>query len=109
MSQPQSQSLADTHTPVAAGSMAAIAAPRVVIERVSPSVDGGRFPAKGIVGQCVLVEADIFLDGHDKPGARVVWHSSNELHTHSETMRPVGNDRWQADFTPSVAGSHSFT
>ena len=31
----------------------------------------GRLPAKGVVGQPVVVEADIFLDGHDAPGARV--------------------------------------
>ncbi len=109
MSQPQSQSMADTHTPAAPGSMAAIAAPRVVIERVSPSVDGGRFPAKGVVGQQVAVQADIFLDGHDTPGARVLWRSSNELHAHVATMRSLGNDRWQAEFTPTTAGSHSFT
>ena len=33
---------------------------RVVIERVQPEVDGGRFPVKRIVGDLVRVEADIF-------------------------------------------------
>ena len=38
---------------------------RVVIEAVSPAVDGGRFPIKRIDGDRVTVEADIFADGHD--------------------------------------------
>ena len=33
---------------------------RVVIENVSPEIDGGRFPAKAAVGDCFTVEADIF-------------------------------------------------
>ena len=38
---------------------------RVIIEGVSPEVDGGRFPAKRTVGETVVVEADIHTDGHD--------------------------------------------
>jgi hypothetical protein len=46
--------------------LARLAANRVVIESVSPEIDGGRFPAKAAVGDCFTVEADIFADGHDK-------------------------------------------
>src|SRR5437868_2393495 len=39
---------------------------RVVIENVTPQIiDGGRYPIKRVVGESVLVEADIFVDGHD--------------------------------------------
>src|SRR5436190_14081598 len=38
---------------------------RVVIENVTPEVDEGRFPAKRTVGEAVVVEADVFADGHD--------------------------------------------
>ena len=38
---------------------------RVVIERVSPQIDCGRFPVKRVVGETVVVEADVFADGHD--------------------------------------------
>ena len=37
---------------------------RVVIENVSPEIDGGRFPAKRTVGEKVTVTADIHTDGH---------------------------------------------
>src|SRR5438874_1335068 len=30
-----------------------------------PEIDGGRFPAKRVVGETVVVEADIFADGHE--------------------------------------------
>ena len=39
--------------------------PRIVIEGVTPEIDGGRFPIKRIIGDKVAVEADIFADGHD--------------------------------------------
>src|SRR5438046_3596971 len=38
---------------------------RVVVERVMPEIDAGRFPAKRATGETVTVEADIFADGHD--------------------------------------------
>ena len=38
---------------------------RVIVERVWPEIDGGRFPIKRTVGQHVTVSADIFADGHD--------------------------------------------
>ena len=43
--------------------------PRVAIEAPRPSVDGGRFPARLVVGSSVPSDrADILTDGHDKPG-----------------------------------------
>ena len=38
---------------------------RVIIEGVAPEVDGGAFPIKRTPGEAVIVEADIFGDGHD--------------------------------------------
>jgi starch synthase (maltosyl-transferring) len=109
MTQPQSQSTLDTRAPLAAGSLAAIMAPRVIVERVTPSVDFGRYPAKGVVGQSVTVEADIFLDGHEKPGAQLLWRCANDAQARSVPMRSLGNDRWRAEFVPDAAGMHSFT
>src|SRR5574340_1599166 len=39
---------------------------RAVIERVAPEVDGGRYAAKRVAGDTVVVEADVFTDGHDQ-------------------------------------------
>ena len=38
---------------------------RAVVDAVRPSVDGGRFAAKRVLGDEMIVEADCFTDGHD--------------------------------------------
>src|ERR1051325_7734885 len=38
---------------------------RVVVERIRPEIDGGRFPIKRTVGETVDVTATVFADGHD--------------------------------------------
>ncbi len=45
---------------------------RVVIEAVSPELDGGRSAVKRIVGEDVRVEADIFSDGHEIIAAAIL-------------------------------------
>src|SRR5262249_9792611 len=50
---------------------AAPTAPRIVIDKITPAVDAGRFAAKRIVGENIRVEADIFTDGHDVLGAEL--------------------------------------
>jgi starch synthase (maltosyl-transferring) len=72
--------------------------PRVVIEGVSPEVDGGRFPVKRTVGESVTVSADIHADGHDEVVA-VLLHRAQSDRGWSETpLEPLGNDRWRASF-----------
>ena len=51
---------------------------RVAIEDVSPEIDGGRFPAKAAVGDVLVVEADIFCDGHDKIAAALLIRRAGE-------------------------------
>jgi starch synthase (maltosyl-transferring) len=38
---------------------------RVVVERLRPEIDGGRFPIKRTPGDTVTVTVDMFADGHD--------------------------------------------
>src|SRR6478672_310906 len=38
---------------------------RVIVERIEPEIDGGRFPIKRTVGETVDVTVTIFADGHD--------------------------------------------
>ncbi len=82
---------------------------RVVIENVSPEIDGGRFPAKRTVGQTVRVEADIHTDGHDLIAAVLMYRKSDSL-TWSETpMIPEGNDRWAGVFRVASVGRTVYT
>src|SRR5215470_15975218 len=45
----------------------------IVIECITPQLDGGRHPVKRIVGDRVSVGADLIQAGHDALGARVVY------------------------------------
>src|SRR5260370_32332703 len=45
----------------------------VVIENVQPLLDGGDYPIKRVVGEDLVVEADIFKDGHDVVAAGLKW------------------------------------
>ncbi len=82
---------------------------RVVIENITPQIDGGRFAAKGIVGQTVVVEADVFTDGHDKVKCSLLHRSESEKGWHESPMQPLGNDRWQSSFVPKELGPHLYT
>ncbi|MGZ9138004.1 MAG: maltotransferase domain-containing protein, partial [Candidatus Deferrimicrobiaceae bacterium] len=82
---------------------------RVVIENVSPEIDGGRFPVKRTVGQTVRVEGDIHTDGHDLITALLIYRNSDSL-TWSETpMIPGGNDRWAGAFRVASVGRTVYT
>jgi starch synthase (maltosyl-transferring) len=79
-----------------------------VIEHVAPAVDGGRFPAKTSVGDLVPIEADVFADGHDLIGARVL-HRGDRAEDWSEApARPLGNDRWRAELQIHESGTYRF-
>jgi len=82
---------------------------RVIIEAVSPEVDGGAFPAKRVIGDVVFAEADIFADGHDLISAVVLHRHESEKKWREVRMRPLPNDRWRAEITVESLGFHRFT
>jgi starch synthase (maltosyl-transferring) len=81
---------------------------RVVIEGISPEVDGGRFPAKRTLGDLVRVEADIFTDGHDSIAASLLVHREGIENWIEVPMQPLGNDRWTAAFRVGELGRYGF-
>jgi starch synthase (maltosyl-transferring) len=82
---------------------------RVVIEGVTPQIDGGEFPAKRVVGEDVAVEADILCDGHDVLTAVVRHRGAGDRAWNDSPMRPLDNDRWRGTFTVTELGRYSFT
>lgn len=82
---------------------------RVIIEAVSPEVDGGAFPAKRVIGDVVVAEADIFADGHDLISAVLRHRHDSESKWREVRMRPLVNDRWTAEFPVEHLGFHRFT
>lgn len=81
---------------------------RVVIESISPQIDGGRFPAKRTVGDLVRVEADIFTDGHDAVAASLLARRQGSGKWIEIPMQPLVNDRWFAAFRVSEIGRYGF-
>ncbi|MGZ5503226.1 MAG: alpha-1,4-glucan--maltose-1-phosphate maltosyltransferase [Chthoniobacterales bacterium] len=69
--------------------------PTAVIENLQPLVDGGRYPIKRAVGEDLVVEADVFKDGHDVVAARLKWRILGETRWHETPMTHLGNDRWR--------------
>jgi starch synthase (maltosyl-transferring) len=82
---------------------------RVIIEGITPAVDGGRFPAKRTVGDQVRVEADIFTDGHDEIAASLLARREGTKKWIEIPLLPLGNgsDRWAATFHVSEIGRYS--
>jgi starch synthase (maltosyl-transferring) len=81
---------------------------RVIIEGISPAVDGGRFPVKRTVGDQVRVEADIFTDGHDAIAASLLAHREGSDTWIEIPMLPLVNDRWTAAFRVGELGRYGF-
>jgi starch synthase (maltosyl-transferring) len=82
---------------------------RVVIENVTPAVDFGRFPVKRVVGESVLVQADIFVDGHQLLGAAVLFRRAGETAWSRAPMALLSNDRWSAEFQITALEDYVFT
>ena len=82
---------------------------RVIIEAVQPAIDAGRFPIKRAINEQVVVEADIFTDGHDLLSAVLGYRPATQAHWTEVPMVPLGNDRWQGRFTVLQLGRYCYT
>jgi len=82
---------------------------RVIIEGVSPEIDGGRFPIKRIIGDKVVVEADIFTDGHDVLSVALLYRKEGDPNWIEIPMEFLANDRWRGSFVVSELGQYQYT
>ncbi|MGE0079945.1 MAG: alpha-1,4-glucan--maltose-1-phosphate maltosyltransferase [Thiohalomonadaceae bacterium] len=77
---------------------------RTVIEGVRPQVDGGRFPIKRCVGAEVVVEADVFCDGHDQLAAAVQYRHAATPEWQEAPLEFLVNDHWRGRFRVTREG-----
>jgi starch synthase (maltosyl-transferring) len=75
------------------------ALPSAVIENVRPLIDCGRYPVKRVVAEDLVVEADVYKDGHDVVAAALKWRVLGETRWQETSMTFVDNDRWSAACT----------
>lgn len=98
---------------------------RIVIENITPQVDGGRFSVKAVAGDTLEVSADIWKDGHDLLKAAVIWRKLDldELRGHHVPVEPnltrkdwreaplrsewALNDRWVGQVTFDDVGPYA--
>jgi starch synthase (maltosyl-transferring) len=83
--------------------------PSVVIENLQPLLDGGRYPIKRIVGEDLIVEADIFKDGHDVVAAILKWRVLGKRAWRETPMNFLDNDRWRGVCTLYDEAIHEYT
>jgi len=80
-------------------------APQVVIESVTPKLDGGRYPIKRVIGNVIEVSADIFKDGHDLIAARLIYRRPGEASSHyAPFTHRFDPDRWVGSFKADQIG-----
>ncbi|MDQ0316480.1 alpha-1,4-glucan--maltose-1-phosphate maltosyltransferase [Amorphus orientalis] len=81
-----------------------LAQSRIAIEGIETEIDGGRFPAKAVLGKPFDVEADVFSDGHDTIAAALVQDPAADGTGAETLMSPLGNDRWRGVLTFTEPG-----
>src|SRR5688572_21906971 len=82
---------------------------RVIIENVKPEVDAGTFPIKRTIGAKVVVEADVFTDGHDAIAALLLYRKDGDAAWCEVPLEPLVNDRFQGSFVVAERGRYVYT
>ena len=82
---------------------------RVVIEEVEPQIDCGRYPAKRVLGDEVVVTAAVFGDGHDHVAGRLLYRHTQERKWQSKPLTELTNDLWTASFTVDKPGEWKYS
>ncbi len=96
------------NTPAPEDVMAAANRPRLVLERISPSIEGGDFAVKRVVGETVLIDALLYGDGHEQLAAELQWRAIDASDWQVARMKQLPNDAWQASLTLDRLGRHEF-
>src|SRR5882724_2372892 len=83
---------------------------RIHIDEVTPTVSGGRYPAKTVTDEQVPVGATVWREGHDAVGATVVWCGPADETARTTPMTRVepGGDRWTATIVADRPGRWTF-
>ena len=104
----RSQPIVHPLPPGPTSAQAAALAPRLVVEGVSPVVEGSGFPVRRVVGERVEVEADVFGDGHEQLAAELQWRPLDRPGWSGAPMTALPNDRWAASFLLDRLGRYEF-
>ncbi len=82
---------------------------RAVILAVRPEIDGGRYPAKRVVGERLDIEADIVGDGHDVVRAVLVDRAAGAGEWRETELVLGKDDAWRARIADLKLGRHHYS
>jgi starch synthase (maltosyl-transferring) len=82
---------------------------RVIIDRVRPEIDAGRFPVKRALGEKVKVRADILTDGHDALSGLLLYRHERAARWRAAPLQGFANDKWKAAFKVTELGRYAYT
>ncbi len=82
---------------------------RIPIGKITPVVDGGRWPAKAFQGEVIPFSAIVFREGHDALGAEIIITSpTGKSSVHRMHPGAPGTDSWHVRSQLSEIGSYKF-
>ncbi len=81
---------------------------RVVIDYISPKLNGGDFFIKRVVNEIVNVDAHVLVDGHDIIAASVLYKHEKERSWKEARMHHLVNDEWQSSFIVEKQGFYTY-
>jgi starch synthase (maltosyl-transferring) len=89
---------------------ATVELPRLVIETLTPQLDGGRYPIKRLLGKVVDIGVNIFKDGHDLIAAHILYRpvGATEYRT-APLAYHFDVDRWFGSFKADRLGRWEYT
>lgn len=82
---------------------------RIMIQGVSPEIEGGRWAIKRVAGERVVVEADVFVDGYEVLSCVLRYRNSEATGWQEVPMEPLVNDRWRGSFVVEAVGRYRYT
>jgi len=96
---------------------------RVVIDAIRPNVDDGKHPIKRVIGDRLLVEADLLVDGHDRLAGVVAYRRKGSLEWLETPLSPAAgaprevdaaavqapDDRWCGELVLDAIGQWEYT
>jgi starch synthase (maltosyl-transferring) len=94
--------------PAASATEAADPSRRVVILDVEPVVDGGAYAVKRVLGEPLLVTANIFTDGHIHLAAELLTKADDETEWTHSPLAEKTNDVWTGETRFARLGRHAF-
>lgn len=71
--------------------------------------DGGRYPIKRVLGEKLVVYADIFPNGYEPISSQLLYRKLNDLTWNAVPMSFVMNNRWNAEFVVTEIGQYTYT